>query len=65
MLNSGIRPGEALAVRRQDIDIENETMLIDKNMVKLNGNVFIQNEPKTSAGNRVIKMNKACLEIVK
>ena len=65
MLYSGLRIGEAMALREGDIDFENKTLTIDKQIVyiptrdkNLNKTNMVQREtpPKTESSVRTIKM---------
>lgn len=65
MLYSGLRIGEAMALRESDIDFENKTLTIDKQIVyiptrdkNLNKTNMVQREtpPKTESSVRTIKM---------
>lgn len=56
LLFTGCRVGEALAVRYEDIDRENNLITINKTIVFVDGLPTIQNHTKTDAGNRVIPL---------
>lgn len=56
LLKTGIRIGEALALTGQDIDINQKTITINKNIVTVKGKEIIQNTPKSEAGNRTIPL---------
>lgn len=67
MLYGGLRIGEAMALREGDIDFENKTITIDKQITyipdrdkNLNKGKMIQKEvsPKTSSSNRTIVLTK-------
>jgi integrase len=53
-LMSGMRHGEMLALRWTDIDFEARTLSIRHNTTYLAGHGFIEGDPKTDAGVRVI-----------
>ncbi len=57
ILHTGLRLGEALALTWADYDERSKTILIDKNMVYVDGKKIIQT-PKTESGERVIVLNK-------
>lgn len=67
ILNTGIRLGEALALKWGDVDFNNKTLTVDKNFVMAvdrsksehnNKRTLIkQNSTKTQSGNRVIPLN--------
>lgn len=69
ILNTGMRIGEALALDKSDIDFDNKTISISKNMVmgtKENGyQAKVQNSTKTLSGKRTIAMNEASICAVK
>lgn len=71
ILNTGLRIGEILALTREDIDLEEKTLTVDKNAIQIkneNGKgyvVQIQNNPKTFSGNRVLSLNDTCLKAIK
>ncbi len=53
LLTSGIRIGEALALTKSDVDTQNDTISISKDVVFVNGERVVQ-PPKTKAAVRVI-----------
>ena len=57
ILHTGLRVGEALALTWADYDDYSKTILIDKNMVYVDGEEITQTT-KTEAGERVIVLNK-------
>lgn len=66
MLSTGVRIGEALALRKSDFDFKNRTVEINKDVVFINGKRTEQNTPKTEAGNRIIPVREDILaEIIK
>lgn len=54
MLETGIRGGEALALRWQHIDLEHAELAIDATLTKVDGRFVIGDGPKTEAGRRRI-----------
>ncbi len=59
ILNTGLRLGEALALEWTDIDFNNSTVSVDKNVVyiKVDGSFKnILQPPKTEAGKRIVPM---------
>jgi len=60
LFNSGLRIGEALALTEEDI-LEDGTLRVNKTLDQF-GNVHT---PKTYESNRVISLNKKCLDILK
>lgn len=61
---TGARCGEVLALTWDDIDFENKTISINKNLVKVNSKYYI-GTTKTKHSNRVIMMPDALSEILK
>ena len=57
ILHTGLRVGEALALTWADYDDYSKTILVDKNMVYVDGEKLTQTT-KTEAGERVIVLNK-------
>jgi len=57
ILHTGLRVGEALALTWDDYDEYSKTILINKNMVYVDGKKIFQT-PKTESGERVIVLNK-------
>lgn len=57
ILHTGLRVGEALALTWADYDDYSKTILVDKNMVYVDGEKITQTT-KTEAGERVIVLNK-------
>ena len=53
LLYTGIRRGEALALRAEDIDFKNKTIKISK-AVYFKSNIPVLKEPKTEAGKRTV-----------
>lgn len=68
ILNTGLRMGEALSLRWDDVDLKNRTITINKNQIMTkkrdaDGNVLggyelrTQNSTKTASGNRIVPIN--------
>ena len=57
LLHTGLRLGEALALTWTDYDEYSKTVMIDKNMVYINGQKLTQT-PKTESGERLIVLNR-------
>lgn len=51
---TGIRRGELFSLTKDDIDRENMTIRITKTIIDNNGEPYIQDMPKTEAGERII-----------
>ncbi len=73
LLNTGMRIGEASALKWTDIDIQHKTITIRKNMKLIKnrteiGNKYIlqeQDRPKSKAGSRIIPINEDALIAIK
>lgn len=61
LAHTGIRLGEGLPLEWKDYDGYSKTILIDKNVIYIDGKKVIQ-DPKTYAGERVIVLNKRAVE---
>lgn len=57
ILHTGLRLGEALALTWTDYDEYSKTLMIDKNMVYVDGGKLTQT-PKTESGERLIVLNR-------
>lgn len=65
-LATGLRVGEALALLKSDIDFENHSVTVSKNVVFVNGERIDQACPKTDAANRTVPIPAPlCAEIEK
>ena len=62
ILHTGMRIGEALALTWDDYSQKSRTLFINKNGVRINGKIIHQDSAKTSAGNRVIVLNRNAAE---
>lgn len=63
LLCTGLRIGEALALKRSDFDFEKETVSVNKNVVFVNGDK-IEQTPKTEAGYRIVPVpQNICREV--
>lgn len=61
--NTGLRPGEAIALNRQDIDLTKKTVSVNKTYVRaIKGN---QNSPKTKASKRIVPVPDATIKLMK
>lgn len=66
LLCTGTRIGEALALRKSDVDAKNCTVSISKNVVFINGKRIEQDTPKTEAGRRILPIPaKICESLLK
>ena len=64
MAYTGLRQGEALALKWSDIDFENKKITVDKTAVRIKEKQTIQT-PKTKNSKRVISIDPATLSILK
>lgn len=58
---SGLRRGEAIALRWSDVDAKKGTVAVRRNAVPVKGEIVIQ-EPKTEAGTRVLALPAPALD---
>lgn len=66
LLSTGIRVGEALALYKTDFNFNKHTVIIDNDVVFIEGNRIEQENTKTEAGSRVLPVpEKLCNEIAK
>ena len=74
LLYSGLRIGEALALRWSDIDLERQRMVVGgsviviKNRTEQPGAHFVvtrQDSTKTESGNRIVYLNEKALEAIR
>ena len=63
-LNTGLRRGELLGLRWQDIDMKNGTLSVKQALVRVEGGLKFQ-EPKTKLSKRTIGISKAVIEELK
>lgn len=66
LLSTGIRVGEALALYKTDFNFNKHTVIIDNDVVFIEGNRIEQENTKTEAGSRILPVpEKLCNEIEK
>ena len=69
ILNTGMRMGEALALKWSDINFEKKTLSVTKNLITVKNRdktgpkqkLIIQEKPKTEKSKRLLPLNKAAL----
>jgi integrase len=72
MLHTGMRPGEALGIRWEDVDLENSQLSIsgtlkEHRLVSPDGKGTVQlirNQPKTKSSQRVLPISKALGDVL-
>ncbi|MFC6178651.1 tyrosine-type recombinase/integrase [Weissella sagaensis] len=62
---TGMRRGELLALKWTDIDYQNKTIKVNKNLVVDNGIINKIHPPKTKAGNRNVRIDDNTLTILR
>ena len=61
---TGMRRGEAIGLRWQDVDLENARLSVRRALIPINREVVIS-EPKTAKGRRSIALDPATVEVLK
>ncbi|MBX6395329.1 MAG: site-specific integrase [Alicyclobacillaceae bacterium] len=64
LLDAGLRPSEALALRWQDINLEQGVITVRHSLERLNGQWRLK-EPKTAAGRRSIPVSAGTVRLLK
>jgi len=64
-LTTGMRKGELLALRWQDIDVANRSLHIRRSVNRFPGYGFVENEPKTTTSRRKIVLPLFAIEALK
>ncbi len=70
ILNTGLRMGEALALKWSDINFDKKTLSVTKNLITVKNRektgpkqkLIIQEKPKTEKSKRLLPLNKAALQ---
>ena len=63
-LYAGLRRGEILALTKDDIDFNNHTISVNKNLVFKKSGAEIKNSPKTDAGLRSVPIQKILYDVL-
>ncbi len=63
-VHTGMRQGELLALRWQDVDLENATVSVRRTMTKSGGRLLL-GEPKTRKSRRTIRLTGAAVETLR
>jgi integrase len=61
---TGMRRGEALGLRWQDVDLENARLAVRRALIPAGGEIVVS-EPKTAKGRRVIALDPSTVEVLK
>lgn len=69
ILNTGLRMGEALALRWSDVNLQKKTVSVTKNLATVKNRsgkgpkftLVLQERPKTASGKRIVPLNRAAL----
>ena len=64
VLSTGVRIGEALALRWENIDLDRKSVLITENIVRREGETRIKS-PKTNAGRRTIEISDVAVTMLR
>jgi integrase len=65
LILSGVRRGELLSLTQEDINWDNHTIRISKNLQSIGGKGLITGTPKTSKSVRTISLPNKCFELLK
>ena len=73
LLYTGLRIGEALALTWEDVDIQNKTIKVNKNLKQVKNRddnqsvykIIIQSSTKTNSGTRIVPLNNKSIEALK
>ncbi len=64
-LNTGMRRGELLGLRWQDLDLAACQLTVKQGLVRVSGQGLVFQEPKTKLSNRVINIGPAVVQVLK
>jgi len=64
LLLTGLRPGEALALRWEDVDLKGASLVVKRNVVWA-GSTWHINKPKTKAGERVVALPASAVALLR
>jgi integrase len=64
-LTTGMRRGELMALRWSDIDFENKSLQVRHTVSHYAGHGYVENEPKTAKGKRVIILPAFVVDVLK
>src|SRR5215216_2712802 len=63
-IHTGMRQGELLALRWQDVDLETATISVRRTLTK-NGGRLLLGEPKTKKSRRTIQLTEAAVRVLR
>ncbi|WP_193072052.1 MULTISPECIES: tyrosine-type recombinase/integrase [unclassified Brevibacterium] len=61
---SGLRPGEAFALRRGDLDLHAATVTVTRTLVEVPGEPVVYGPPKSAAGRRNVNLPRSILPVL-
>lgn len=64
-LNTGMRRGEVLGLRWQDVDFTTKQLAVNQGLVRISGKGLVLQEPKTKLSNRVISLPPTVVNVLK
>ena len=64
-LATGMRRGELLALRWEDVDFQGGKLFVRRAVSKLNGRGYVEHEPKTKKGRRIIVLPSSVVEVLR
>ena len=64
-LATGMRRGELLALRWEDVDFQGGKLFVRRAVSKLNGRGYVEHEPKTKKGRRIIVLPSSVIEVLR
>ena len=65
LLTSGMRPGEALGLKWNDIDFDNKRVTINRSLTRTRGKKWVLEEPKTARSRRTIPLSLTVMQDLK
>jgi integrase len=64
-LTTGLRRGEMLALRWTDVDLEHQTLKVQRTVDYIPRHGYVENEQKTAAGRRVVLLPSFVVDMLK
>lgn len=65
LMYAGLRRGEALALTKNDINLTEETITVNKNLITVINQPELKPTPKTESGNRIIPIPEILVNVLK